>query len=205
PLFVVLAGVVLGPRLGALAIATYVSIGAAGAPVFSNGGAGLPWLLGPTGGYLLAMPAAAWVAGRIAGREGRAARTLAGLALGIATIYAGGVSQLVLLGGASLGQAVALGVAPFLAGDVTKVLLAFFSARVLRGTGVGRLCAHGGRAAPSPAPGCPRARAVSGWGGACCSSSRRACSSRWPSGSSCRRRRSPGRPRCWPEPWSAAG
>ncbi len=139
PLFVVLAGVVLGPRLGALAIATYVSIGAAGAPVFSNGGAGLPWLLGPTGGYLLAMPAAAWVAGRIAGRDGRVLRTVAGLALGIATIYAGGVSQLVLLGGASLGQAVALGVAPFLVGDVTKVLLAFFSARVLRGTGFGRL------------------------------------------------------------------
>jgi biotin transport system substrate-specific component len=139
PLFVILAGAVLGPRLGAGAIASYVMLGAAGAPVFSNGAAGLPWLLGPTGGYLLAMPAAAFVVGAVAGRAGGAARTLLGLALGVATIYAGGVSWLVLLTGGSLGTAVALGVVPFIAGDVTKVLLAFFAARKLRATSFGRL------------------------------------------------------------------
>lgn len=139
PLFVILAGVVLGPRLGALAIAGYVAVGAAGAPVFSNGAAGLPWLLGPTGGYLLAMPAAALVAGGVAGRSGHALRTLAGLTMGIATIYAGGVSWLLVLTGGGLESALVLGVVPFLAGDVTKVLLAFFAARSLRATSFGRL------------------------------------------------------------------
>ena len=139
PLFVILAGAVLGPRLGAMAIATYVMIGAAGAPVFSNGMAGLPWLLGPTGGYLLAMPAAAFVVGTVAGRSGGVARTLAGLTLGIATIYAGGVSWLLMLSGGTLQTALTLGVLPFIVGDVTKILLAFFAAKSLRGTSFGRL------------------------------------------------------------------
>lgn len=139
PLFVILAGAVLGPRLGATAIASYVMLGAAGAPVFSNGAAGLPWLLGPTGGYLLAMPAAAFVVGTVAGRAAGGARRLLGLSLGIATIYAGGVSWLVLLTGGDLAAAVTLGVVPFLVGDVTKILLAFFAAKTLRGTSFGRL------------------------------------------------------------------
>lgn len=139
PLFVILAGAVLGPRLGALAIASYVMIGAAGAPVFSNGAAGLPWLLGPTGGYLLAMPAAAFVVGQVSGRNAGAARMLLGLTLGIATIYAGGVSWLLMLTGGGLATALSLGVLPFLAGDVTKILLAFFATKSLRGTSFGRL------------------------------------------------------------------
>lgn len=139
PLFVILAGAVLGPRLGALAIASYVMIGAAGAPVFSNGAAGLPWLLGPTGGYLLAMPAAAFVVGQVAGRNAGAARMLLGLTLGIATIYAGGVSWLLMFTGGGLATALSLGVLPFLAGDVTKILLAFFATKSLRGTSFGRL------------------------------------------------------------------
>ncbi len=139
PLFVILAGAVLGPRLGAMAIATYVMVGAAGAPVFSNGAAGLPWLLGPTGGYLLAMPAAAFVTGAVARRSGGAARLIMGLTLGTLTIYAGGVSWLLLASGGSLGTALSLGVVPFIAGDVTKILIAFFAAKSLHGTSFGRL------------------------------------------------------------------
>ncbi|MEX2467561.1 MAG: biotin transporter BioY [Gemmatimonadota bacterium] len=139
PLFVILAGAALGPRLGALAIASYVMIGAMGAPVFSNGAAGLPWLLGPTGGYLLAMPAAAFVTGVVAGRSGETARTLLGLTLGIATLYTGGVSWLLIFSGGSLATAFTMGVLPFVAGDVTKILLAFFAAKSLRGTSFGRL------------------------------------------------------------------
>ena len=134
PLFVILAGAVLGPRLGALAIAAYVTVGALGAPVFSNGAAGLPWLLGATGGYLLAAPAAAFVAGLVSGRDGGALRLLSGLTLGVATMYVGGVSQLMLLSGISLSEGLALGVVPFLVGDVTKVALAFFAVRAARWT-----------------------------------------------------------------------
>jgi biotin transport system substrate-specific component len=138
PLFVVLAGVLLGARAGALAMAAYVVVGALGAPVFSSGGAGLPWLLGPTGGYLLAAPAAAFVAGAVAGRSrdvGAAAalRLLAGLTLGIATMYAGGVLQLAGLTGRGLGEALALGAVPFVVGDATKIAFAFFTVLSLRG------------------------------------------------------------------------
>jgi biotin transport system substrate-specific component len=138
PLFVILAGVMLGPRVGAVAMAAYVGVGALGAPVFSNGGAGLPWLLGPTGGYLLAVPAAAFVAGSVAGRQGAAVRTLAGLALGVATMYVGGVSQLLVVTGQELDAVLAMGVVPFLVGDVMKILLAFFVVRSAKWTSTGR-------------------------------------------------------------------
>jgi biotin transport system substrate-specific component len=137
-LFVVLAGVVLGPRLGALAVAGYVLLGAAGAPVFAGGGGGLPWLLGPTGGYLLAAPAAAFIAGWVAGPGRSAPRTLTGLACGVLTMYAGGVSWLYLLTGESLTGLLALGVFPFVAGDAVKVLAAFWIARGARRTSFAR-------------------------------------------------------------------
>jgi biotin transport system substrate-specific component len=132
PLLIVLSGVLLGSRAGAIAMAAYVAVGALGAPVFSNGAAGFPWLLGPTGGYLLAAPAAAFVAGLGAGGDVHPARLLAGLVLGIATLYLGGVAQLMALTGDGLGAAVALGVTPFLVGDVTKVLVAYFGVLSLR-------------------------------------------------------------------------
>lgn len=131
PLFVILAGVMLGPRLGALSMGAYVVAGAMGAPVFAGGGAGLPWLLGPTGGYLLAAPLAAFVAGAAAGRGGDV-RLVAGLALGVATMYAGGVAQLTASMGQGLESAIAAGVLPFLVGDVTKIGLAFFVVRSAR-------------------------------------------------------------------------
>jgi biotin transport system substrate-specific component len=132
PLMVVLAGVVLGARGGAMSMAAYVAVGALGAPVFSNGAAGLPWLLGPTGGYLLAAPAAAFVAGWVAGRERQPVRLLAGLTLGVATMYVGGIIQLMGLTGQGVGAALALGAVPFLAGDVTKILFAFFAVLSVR-------------------------------------------------------------------------
>ncbi len=61
-LFVVLAGLVLGPKLGAAAVAEYVAAGLAGLPVFARGG-GPAYLLQPTMGYLVGFIAAAWVAG----------------------------------------------------------------------------------------------------------------------------------------------
>lgn len=131
PLFVILAGALLGPRLGALSMGAYVVVGAMGAPVFAGGGAGLPWLMGPTGGYLLAAPAAAFVAGAVADESG-ALRLLAGLTLGVLTMYLGGVAQLMGVTGQGVEAAVVAGVVPFLAGDMTKVGLAFFVVRSAR-------------------------------------------------------------------------
>jgi len=138
PFFVILAGAVLGARLGASAMVAYVIVGALGAPVFSNGASGLGWLMGPTGGYLLATPAAAFVTGCVAGREAGPARILAGLTLGVAALYAGGLAQLALLTGRDLGGLLALGVWPFLVGDATKVLAALAVVPALRRTSLGR-------------------------------------------------------------------
>lgn len=137
-LFVLLSGVVLGPRLGAASMALYLAVGAAGAPVFSAGGAGLPWLLGPTGGYLLAMPAAAFVAGLLARDDAGVARRAAGLVLAVGLIYVGGVSQLVLLGGLDVTAAVAAGVVPFLLGDAIKIGIVLAGTSLIDLTSLGR-------------------------------------------------------------------
>ena len=121
PLAVVLVGGLLGARVGAAALVTYLVMGAVGLPVF--GPVGLPGvarLFGPTGGYLLAYPVAAALSGAVTARGASWPRALLSPAVGIATIYAGGVAQLlVLTGSASL--AAAMGAAPFVAGDVLKV------------------------------------------------------------------------------------
>lgn len=67
-LFTMLAGLLLGPRLGALAVAVYVLLGLAGLPVFAQGG-GLAYVFQPTFGYLIGFVLGTWVTGTIARRE----------------------------------------------------------------------------------------------------------------------------------------
>lgn len=142
-MFVILAGVVLGPRAGAASMALYVGVGAMGAPVFSNGGAGIGWLLGPTGGYLLTYPASAFAAGWVASpwRVGRGplALLLAGLATGVLVQYAGGLLQLASLTGRPFGEVLAMGALPFLFGDAVKIVTAAWIARGMRSTSFGEL------------------------------------------------------------------
>jgi biotin transport system substrate-specific component len=128
-LAVLAIGGVAGPVAGAGALLLYLGLGAAGLPVFAGGMSGLPYLLGPTAGYLFAFPLAAWVTGRVAGDTlGRAA--LAAL-LGLLVIHAGGVSWLALQTGDSA-AALRLGSLPFLASGVVKVGLAAGIIRSLR-------------------------------------------------------------------------
>lgn len=124
PFVVVLGGLLLGPLDAAAAMVIYLVAGAAGLPVFAPMGApGLARLLGPTGGYLLAYPVAAAVAGWLgAGRERFATRLLAAAA-GILVLYAGGLAQLVIITG-SLAAATLLGVVPFAAADLVKSIVA---------------------------------------------------------------------------------
>ncbi|MFI5227799.1 MAG: biotin transporter BioY [Gemmatimonadales bacterium] len=124
PLLVVLAGMWLGPTAGAASLLLYLAAGAAGLPVFTPLGApGVARFLGPTGGYLLAYPAAAFVAGAGA----RRARALGGrwiaAAAGMLVIYLGGIAQLSVLTG-SVTRAVVLGAAPFAALDLIKAFVA---------------------------------------------------------------------------------
>jgi biotin transport system substrate-specific component len=124
PLLVVLAGMMLGPTLGAASMVLYLAVGAMGLPVFAPMGApGMLRLVGPTGGYLLAYPVAAYLAGVLAQRaRGFAGRTIAAGA-GILMLYVGGLAQLAVLTG-SLTRAALLGVVPFVALDAVKSLVA---------------------------------------------------------------------------------
>ena len=124
PLVVVLAGLWLGPVAGAASMILVLTAGAIGLPVFTPLGApGLARLLGPTGGYLLAYPVAAFIAGSLAGPAAGFVRRFAGASAGMLAIYLGGFAQLVVLT-RSLETAAVLGVLPFVALDVVKALVA---------------------------------------------------------------------------------
>lgn len=136
PLIVVLAGLVLGPAAAAASMALYLMAGAAGLPVFAPvGPPGIARLLGPTGGYLLAYPAAAFVAGLLGSRPRggdamKFGRRAVAAVLGILVLYAGGVAQLSVLTG-DLRGAVTLGITPFIAFDALKAIVAAMLAGTL--------------------------------------------------------------------------
>ena len=122
---VLLTGALLGSRLGALALVAYLVEGALGLPFFRGGNGGWLYLVvSPTAGYLLAYPLAAFLTGWLAERgwDRRFLTAAAAIALGSAVVLAGG--WLGLLRFYSAGQAFALGVAPFIVGDVLKIALA---------------------------------------------------------------------------------
>lgn len=114
----------LGPRLGMAAMLAYLTAGALGLPVFSGSperGIGLTYMAGPTGGYLLGYLLAAGVSGALARGRGLIGRFLAMLA-GLALVYACGLAWLALFVPAS--KLLAVGLLPFVAGDLLKLALA---------------------------------------------------------------------------------
>lgn len=129
-LAVVLSGLLLGPRYGALAQAIYVLVGAVGVPVFAGFKGGLGIIAGPTGGYLLSYPIAAAVAGLAAYAAVHSVRRRAlatGFMWGVAAltvIYALGAGWLSVVAGLPVAVAVAQGVLPFVVFDLVKVGLA---------------------------------------------------------------------------------
>jgi len=122
---VLLLGATLGARRGAAALLLYLAEGAAGLPVFAPGGLpGVARLAGPTGGYLLAFPAAAFLVGLLAEKLPRRWWTWLGAALAAeAVILAAGTAWLALLTQASWTEAARLGAWPFLPGSVAKAAL----------------------------------------------------------------------------------
>jgi biotin transport system substrate-specific component len=128
---VLLAGMVLGPRLGVLSVVAYLLLGLV-APVYSGGASGFGALAGPTGGYLFGFVAAAVVTGLIAGRpDAGLPRLIAAGLIGLAPIYALGTTWLALQLGLSPSAAVASGVAPFVWVDVVKAIAAALTAGAL--------------------------------------------------------------------------
>jgi len=122
---VLLVGLALGSRRGAAAMGLYLAEGAAGLPVFSAGAGGFAYLLGPTGGYLIAYPLVALVAGWIAERGVRGmGRLLVAALSGEILLFASGVTWLGLMARVPVAQAVRFGLYPFMFAEVMKVLAA---------------------------------------------------------------------------------
>ncbi|HRN50680.1 MAG TPA: biotin transporter BioY [Anaerolineales bacterium] len=127
-LAVLLVGMALGSRRGVLAVLAYLAMGAAGLPFFTGAQSGIAYMSGATGGYLAGFIVAAALVGWLAERgwDRTLLKTLAAMVLGNLAIYALGVSWLAVLVGGYTGPSgsIALGLVPFLLGDLIKALIA---------------------------------------------------------------------------------
>jgi biotin transport system substrate-specific component len=131
PMVVLLGAAALGPRLGMASQILYLAIGFAGLPVFAASPVlpqGAARLLGPTGGYLMAYPFAAFAAGWLAQRgfDRRYLTAVAAMICGLAVVFAGGVLWLAIASRPPIGLAgaIATGFVPFIIPDLLKLLVA---------------------------------------------------------------------------------
>lgn len=120
---VLLLGAAYGWRLGGATVLLYLAEGAVGLPVFANG-AGVAYLLGPTGGYLAGFLVAVVVVGWLAQRgwDRSPITTVTAMLIGELIIFWLGVTWLAHLIG--IDKAIAAGVMPFLWGEAAKIALA---------------------------------------------------------------------------------
>ena len=130
PMVVLLGAAALGSRLGASSQILYLALGIVGMPVFAASPVlprGIARLLGPTGGYLMSYPLAAFVTGYLAqcGLDRRYLTSVLAMGAGLAIIFSCGVLWLAFgVPHAGLSAAVASGLVPFVLADVVKLFLA---------------------------------------------------------------------------------
>lgn len=133
-----LAGLLLGPREGALSQLLYVLLGAAGMPIFAGNASGLGVLAGPTGGYLWGFAAGAYVIGSMVQKRANAKPPGTGLSVlacvvgGVVVVYVLGILQLSLTTRLPLGKAIIAGALPFIPGDLLKACIAGLAGPRLR-------------------------------------------------------------------------
>lgn len=123
---IMLGGTVLGARRGALAVLLFLLLAALGLPILSGGRGGLGAFMGPSVGFLVGFPVAAFIAGLIVERWRVSigiAALVGSLIGGIVVLYAFGIPGMALILGKSLPEA-ALLATPFLPGDLLKAVLA---------------------------------------------------------------------------------
>ncbi len=121
-LFTLLAGLVLGARLGAVAVGAYVLLGLIGVPVFASGG-GPAYMLQPTFGYLLAFILQAWLGGFYARRSAAVSygRLLTANLLGMAIVYVIGISWFYLVSNYVIAAPIPLWTAVFYCGVLQAI------------------------------------------------------------------------------------
>lgn len=123
---IMLCGTVLGAKRGALAVLLFLALVAAGLPLLSGGRGGLGVLAGPSVGFLIGFPVAAFTAGLIMQRttlSAGLAATAASVIGGIGVLYVFGISGLAVMLDKTLPEAAYIAMA-FLPGDILKAVLA---------------------------------------------------------------------------------
>jgi biotin transport system substrate-specific component len=130
PMVVLVGAAALGSRLGMSSQILYLALGIAGLPLFAASPIlpqGAARLLGPTGGYLMAYPFAAFVAGSLAERgfDRRYLTALLAMVCGLAVVFCGGLLWLVLASSPhGFRASLAIGFYPFIVADLLKVVAA---------------------------------------------------------------------------------
>jgi biotin transport system substrate-specific component len=130
PMVVLVGAAALGSRRGMASQMVYLALGLLGLPLFAASPAlpqGVARLLGPTGGYLMSYPLAAFVAGYLAERgfDRRYTTFVVAMAAGLSVVFAGGVAWLTVIQPAhSVRAALAAGFYPFVLADLVKLVVA---------------------------------------------------------------------------------
>jgi biotin transport system substrate-specific component len=132
---VVLAGALLGPKLGALSMLVWVLLGICGVPVFSFFSSGIGIVLGPTGGFIMGFAPAAFTVGLLCNLKAITrpetgkpflyiSRYALAMAAGALVYFTAGTLWFMYVTGNTPAQTLMLCVVPFLPGDLLKILVA---------------------------------------------------------------------------------
>lgn len=124
-----LAGLILGPKLGALSALIYITLGALGAPVFTPGPLGFIRIIGPWGGFLLMHPVMAYLSGFGAKKHIGLAVFFTGL--GVFIGLTGGAVQFMLVNNITLGAAFAVAFIPFIPEAIMRTIITPVFAKII--------------------------------------------------------------------------
>lgn len=136
-LFVVLSGLILGSKLGALSQITYVILGLIGVPIFSGGTGGLTTVVSPTFGFLVGFIVAAYVIGKLTEKSKSLSKIITSVLIGSFVIYLIGIPYFYFIFTNYLGKSINFYTAlkyaciPFLPGDIIKAVIAIILAKQL--------------------------------------------------------------------------
>lgn len=132
-LFILLAGLLLGKKWAPVSIGIYLLLGLAGLPVFAGGASGPAVFAGPTGGFLISFPLAAFIIALISSiGTPSLKKDIPAVLAGIAFVYLLGVPWLKISLGMEWGKALTAGMIPFIPGDLLKGAAAVILAKYIR-------------------------------------------------------------------------
>ena len=125
-LIVLVGAVLLGRNLSSLAQGIYLGLGIIGIPVFSSFGAGILWLAGPTGGYLIGFVLASFIVGIL--RTDKVFHStfimISLFLIGDSVLFACGILHLIIIYNYTIKNAILIGLVPFIPGEIVKLSIA---------------------------------------------------------------------------------